>query len=193
MIRSDSVTSACVALLLCSSPAYSGCVTAPGGLGALCTNDPADATLGNWVPHSEIDAMTDAAVISIELASESVLPPYLGQPRQPAHLAVWCDNNTTSVTLMLGGWFVSDASEFGIVDYRIDGGEPKTIKMEADQTNVMLMIYGGKRSIPFVKSLLGNENLLVRATPFREQPIDMKFALTGIDDAVKPIREACTW
>jgi type VI secretion system protein VasI len=40
---------------------------------------------------------------------------------------------------------------------------------------------------------MDGEQLYVRAAPFSESRIEMTFNITGIEDEIAPLREACSW
>ncbi len=148
---------------------------------------------GPWIFLSEPDAMTDEEVLSVQVASTEFLPAARAQPAGPAFLAIWCADNQTDVSIWFNGQFMASSSGHDRLDYRVDKVDAARVNMEADSTHEFLVLYGGKKSIPFIKALFGGEKLLVRATPLNQQSIDVTFAISNLEEAVKPIREACKW
>lgn len=35
--------------------------------------------------------------------------------------------------------------------------------------------------------------MIVRFTPFNESPVTAKFNITGLEEAIKPLRDSCGW
>lgn len=151
------------------------------------------AQTGHWKFLSEPDAMTDEEVLSVQVGSMEFLPAARGRPAGPAFLAIWCADNRTDVSIWFSGQFMASSSGHGQMDYRVDKADAASVNMEADSTHEFLVLYGGKKSIPFIKALFGGEKLLIRATPLNQQSIDVAFAISNLEEAVKPIREACNW
>ena len=47
--------------------------------------------------------------------------------------------------------------------------------------------------IVFIKQLLEVDRLVAQVTPFLESPVTLVLDLTGLNNAIKPLREACGW
>ncbi|GGE26764.1 hypothetical protein GCM10011345_35960 [Gemmobacter megaterium] len=65
--------------------------------------------------------------------------------------------------------------------------------MTESNDNRALGLWSGKQSIPFVKSLLGATKIRLRILPVNEDSIETTFNLTGLSDALAPVRKACGW
>lgn len=48
-------------------------------------------------------------------------------------------------------------------------------------------------TIKFIESLFGKDKLFVQAVPNGVSPIDITFTITGLDEAIEPLRKACQW
>lgn len=48
-------------------------------------------------------------------------------------------------------------------------------------------------AIPAIKSMVGKNNLMLQVTPFSDQTYTVNFDITGLDNAIKPLRDACNW
>lgn len=88
---------------------------------------------------------------------------------------------------------MSDNRGGGRVDYRIDDNPADYRSMEESSDNKALGLWSGGRSIPFIKSLFGGETIFMRASPFNESPVEMTFNISGLEEAIEPLREACGW
>jgi type VI secretion system protein VasI len=63
--------------------------------------------------------------------------------------------------------------------------------MVVSRDHASLGLWNEAASIPLIKSLFGAERLLVRARPYSEDAVTAEFAIGGLEDAAKPLREAC--
>ncbi len=47
--------------------------------------------------------------------------------------------------------------------------------------------------MPMLKAMAGEEKLVLRTTPYGENPITAVFDLSGFREAVSPIAKECNW
>ncbi|MUA19399.1 hypothetical protein GNE63_15320 [Klebsiella pneumoniae] len=45
----------------------------------------------------------------------------------------------------------------------------------------------------FAPSLAKSEKMFARITPYNESPVSVTFELTGLNNALKPLQQACGW
>lgn len=147
---------------------------------------------GKWVVTEDKSAFDDSRTVVLSLESEEPIRGQFGAPG-PAVLHLRCMENTTVAYLWLNDLFLSDLQGYGVVDYRIDQRKASTIRTEGSTDNKALGLWSGNKSIPFIKEMLDGKSIAFRATPFNESPVEFTFDLTGLDVAVKPLREACAW
>lgn len=48
-------------------------------------------------------------------------------------------------------------------------------------------------SIPFIKEMLMADKLVLQVTPYNESPVTAIFDTSGLDQAIKTLRETCRW
>lgn len=65
--------------------------------------------------------------------------------------------------------------------------------MDASTSNRALGHFSGGKAIPLIKRMLGKEQMLTRFTPFGESAVTANFPIKGVEEAIKPLREACKW
>jgi len=107
-------------------------------------------------------------------------------------LVIACRENTTSLWFNFGGLFMSDLNN-GKIDYRIDKRKPGAKNFRESNNHEALGLWSGSSSIPFIKQLFGAQTLLIRATPHSESAVTGEFKIGGLEYAIKPLREACSW
>lgn len=109
-----------------------------------------------------------------------------------ATLVVRCLENTTSVVLVTG-CHMADLGSYGKVEYRIDDRRASSVRMRESTDNKALGLWRGGQAIPFAKRLFGADRLLMRFTPYGESSMTASFDISGLEEAIKPLREACHW
>ncbi|MCW1932638.1 type VI secretion protein [Pararhodobacter zhoushanensis] len=111
----------------------------------------------------------------------------------PATMIIRCEQNTTSAYVTFNGLFMADIQSYGRVDVRIDQRTARQVSMRESSDNSALGLWRGNTAIPFVRDLFGGDQLFLRATPFNDSRIDMIFPITGLEQAISPLRQACNW
>ncbi len=147
---------------------------------------------GRWVVSEDESAFDDSRTVVLSVESDDEIRGRFGPPG-PASVYLRCMENTTVVYMVMNDLFLSDIQGFGKVEYRIDAGKAGSVSMTASTDNKALGLWNGGSSIPFIKRLLQGERAVFRATPLNESPVEFAVDLAGIETAVVPLREACSW
>lgn len=146
---------------------------------------------GKWKVHTETSKIDDSTNVYLFLESDNHENcPYDQDPHQ---ISMACRENTTNFWVTFGGCFMSSHGGKGRVTYRIDLEEARQINFRESNDNNALGLWSGGRAIPFIKKILGHDKLLIRAQPFSESTVTGEYPIAGIDEAIKPLREACAW
>jgi type VI secretion system protein VasI len=87
---------------------------------------------------------------------------------------------------------MADSGGYDRVTTRIDDLRAETRSWVESTNNEALGLWRGS-GISFIRSMFGHDVLLVQATPFNDNTIIIEFPITGVEDAIKPLREACHW
>jgi type VI secretion system protein VasI len=148
--------------------------------------------LSKWTYQTEVSKIDDSKNVYLSLQSEETIQGRYGEAGF-MRLFINCRENKTAVYFTFAQHFMSDNAGGGAITFRIDKRPAKTESFRESTDNEALGLWGGGEAIPFIKSLLGAERLFVRATPYNESPVDGEFVVTGLDDAIKPLRKACGW
>jgi len=150
------------------------------------------ASKGRWIVTEDTSAFDDSRTVVLTIESNETIRGQFGGPG-PATMFLRCKENRTVLYLWLNDLFLSDIQGFGVVDYRIDDQKAATARMESSTDNKALGLWDGGKSIPFLKKFMGGHRVVFRATPFNESPVEFSFDLTGLETAISPLREACSW
>lgn len=137
-------------------------------------------------------ALTDEKSVFLQLDSNDNIRAKFGAVG-PATLLLRCMENTTAAIFRFNDHHMADLQSYGVIEYRLDKEQMSKIRTQESTDNKALGLWSGAKAIPFAKSLLGHETLILRATPFGESPIISTFDIRGIDSAITELRETCNW
>ena len=146
----------------------------------------------DWSVSVDTSALDDSKTVVLSLSSKDQFLDQYGQLKRGS-LIIRCMENTTSLYTHWGGHFMSDNRNSGRVDYRVDTQKASRVNMTESTNNKSLGLWSGGQSIPFIKKLLDAKQLYIRATPYSESAVEMSFNITGLQKAIEPLREACSW
>lgn len=151
------------------------------------------ASPGKWVVQKETSKLTDQTNVFLGLQSEEMVN--CGWNRnEKITLVVRCHENTTSLYFNTGCHMTSsEYDDYGTVRYRLDDDKARSFKGDASTNNRSLGLWSGGRSIPVIKSMFGKRQMVVRMTPYSENPFTATFNITGLKEAAEPLRKACGW
>lgn len=193
-----------ISLLATSAPAFAevcpeiendldrlACYDKEAGLTPATTIEP--ATNGNWIVSTDKSEFKDTTDVIVALRSENTLSCKNYGAAEKASLILRCSENTTAMYLATDCHLASGHGGYGQVEYRF--GEKPAHKREfnASTDNKALGLWSGRKSISMIKAMLGSERAIFRFTPYGNSPVTAKFNITGIDDAIAPLRKECGW
>ena len=139
-----------------------------------------------WHVSTKISEIDDSTNVYMKVKSNE-----RGRRRNDfANLRIHCRENRTSLTIRLGGAWAKFGSTS--VTYRIDRRPAGKMQMGRSSNNEYLGLWGGSTSIPFIKKLFGADKLLID-TPVINGHERFTFQISGLEEAIKPLREACNW
>lgn len=147
-------------------------------------------TMSLWQVREEISKLDDSKNVYLYLDSTSYRDRF-GNAKSVT-LGIACRESETNLWLAFDE-FMSDNSGGGKVTYRIDKAPAKAVDFTESSDNHGLGLWYGPSAIKFAKKLFGANNLLIRATPFSDSSIQVEFPITGLEEAIKPLRKACNW
>ena len=149
---------------------------------------------GRWGVRVEKSEFKDTTDVFMSVASEG--PINCGRISGPAYaqLYIRCRENTTAVYLSTQCHLASSQyNSYGDVDIRIDEKATRTLSMDSSTSNDSLGFWSGGKAIPLIKSMLDGDVMLARFTPYGESAVTARFEISGISEAIKPLRESCGW
>jgi len=171
---------------------------AKGGSGTVTeSNDENDFVASAPVAHSNWDVRFDTSQVDDTrkvFLSSRALDMSSGRYGNKTRftLMIACRENKTNFWIHFGGHFMSDY-QHGRVTYRIDKNPAQRKRLRESNNNESLGLWNGGAAIPFIKALFGAERLFVQATPHSESSVEAEFDISGLESAIKPLRESCHW
>lgn len=138
---------------------------------------------GKWDLMTETSKMDDSQTFNLNLVSEQF----------GADLHIRCEEKVTSVYFMMGDDFLADIEDYGNIRYRLDSLNAQKKAFEASTDNGALGLWSGRSAIPFIKQMVGHQKLVAEITAYNESPTTVEFDLTGMEEAIQPLRKACKW
>lgn len=145
-----------------------------------------------WQVSESVSPMDDSKTVNLHVESDEPIRGNFGG-RETADIYIRCQEKTTSMYFVYAGNFLSSIQGYGEVTYRLDDHKPVTRSFEESTDNKALGLWNGGAAIPFIKGMLGKSVMTVRITPYNESPITTQFQVSGLEDAIKPLRAACGW
>ncbi|WP_413616441.1 type VI secretion protein [Halomonas cupida] len=149
-----------------------------------------------WSVTEKTSPVDDSKSVWLTTHSNETVPHrYRSGGAAPAMLQIRCMENTTALYIEFNGQHMASSpyQNWGDVVVRVDANDARTISMDASTDNSLLGLFRGGQSIPLIRSMMGAERFLVRATPFNGSPITVTFNVSGLDEKIAPLRKACHW
>ena len=141
------------------------------------------SSIGGWQVTEKTNPLDDSKTVVLALMSTEGRN-YLG--KYPVLIAR-CMSDKTEVYI---GWNEFLGSDSSRVTLRV-GDEPARVERWSHSTDDRATF--AQSDIRLLKQMLNADRLVAQVTPYRESPITAIFPLTGLSDAIKPLRETCGW
>lgn len=151
------------------------------------------ASKGAWTSRTETSKLTDQTSVFLSVQSDEVID--CGWNRGgKISLHLRCQEDSTDLFFVTNCHMTSGSySSYGDIEYRIDSEKSKKVDGTASTDNKALGLWGGGRSIPVIKQMIGKQKVVVRMTPYSESPFTATFDISGLDESIKPLRKECGW
>lgn len=146
---------------------------------------------GKWDVHVRTSEMDDSKTVVLALDSENRVENWLSQTKR-ARLLIRCQENRTSAYVNTGMQANPELGNYNQAHARIrlDKDEPKRVNMSESTDGEALFFPGSTR---YPKMMEGKTKMLFEFTPFNQSKVHFEFDLTGIDEVLPQVKEACGW
>jgi type VI secretion system protein VasI len=148
-----------------------------------------------WDVSFDVSEMTDQTSVHLTTASVPVLDQYL--QHQSADLILRCHENITAALINVGehlGTDLNGRSRDGkFMMYRIGEHEASSAYWTTSTSSGSVGLWSGGQSIPFIRSLIDEDRILVRITLPSGIRRELTFFLSGLDNHINELADACGW
>ena len=137
---------------------------------------------GKWQVTVDKNPIDDSKTVTLILNADS------GKSRwgKPVYLVARCQSNTTDLYI---GWNDYLGSEADVLT-RVGENKASTQRWSLS-TDSKATFH--RNPISFLKGMLKSDKLIAQVTPYNENPVTAVFNTTGLNNAIKPLRETCGW
>ena len=149
--------------------------------------------IGNWTIFKDKSPVDDSVSIYLNLDANDYID--VKYKKFKPNLTIRCRENATSIFVNYG-IFLGDKSIKPVT--RLDSEKAVSDVYWGTSTDHQAIFYDsllgeGEASIKFIKQLLDKNKFFIRVIPYNEKPVDATFDLSGLDEAIKPLRSVCGW
>jgi type VI secretion system protein VasI len=144
-------------------------------------------SVGKWEVSTDKSPIDDSKNVFVYLSAEDQIRGQFHQAITPS-LAIVCREKKTDLYI---DWSTFLGIESTRVLTRLDT-KKATTRSWLLSTNNKATFYSGQ-TIAFIKELMKSEKIFVQVTPYGDNAAQTTFDLTGLSNAIKPLREACKW
>jgi type VI secretion system protein VasI len=141
------------------------------------------AAQGVWEVETKTSPMDDSVSVTLYNKATAIVD----GTAQSAYLLLGCDDDTTNIAFIVDGEYFGALSD-RMLTYRIDDASPEEVLATGHNTVVILR----RGSIPIIKAMMDGSRALIEAVPINSHII-AEFDLTGLSEAIHPLRDACHW
>jgi len=141
---------------------------------------------GKWQVQTEQSPIDDSKNVYLVLTANNSIPGRYGKNPTPT-LQFRCKEKKTEGYINFDTYLGTDSTD---VTTRLDKDKAQTKSWGISTDHNAAFI---PQAVPFIKSLLKKETLLVQVTPYGENTAMTSFDIRGLAESVKPLSEACSW
>ncbi|MGJ8647282.1 MAG: type VI secretion system-associated protein TagO [Marinomonas colpomeniae] len=137
---------------------------------------------GKWQVSVDVNPVDDSKTVTLVLSADS------GKNRwgNAVFLVARCKSNSTELYI---GWNDYLGSEADVLT-RVGDNKAVTERWSLS-TDKKATFH--RKAIPFLKEMLTSTKLVAQVTPYNESPVTAIFDTSGLENAIKPLRETCSW
>jgi type VI secretion system protein VasI len=141
---------------------------------------------GKWQVNTAKSQIDDSNNVNLWVMADDYVKSGYDEVRP--ELFVRCSENKTSVFITWDLYLGMDSTSMLT---RLDTENAVTNFWSISTDNKA--VFTTDNDVTYVKSLFGHDRLLAKITPYGASPVIATFSITGLKDAVTPLRKACKW
>lgn len=141
---------------------------------------------GKWESTTSISPIDDSKTVVLRLPADEPVPVQSGRKDTPT-LYLRCKEKHTEAYVV---WNTFVGATEVRATYRFD--KEKAIRRNWDvSTSADTVLI--PRPIDAIREMMKRKSLLVELTPYGENPSHTTFTLSGLENVIEPLQEACGW
>jgi len=141
---------------------------------------------GKWNVYEEKSPIDDSRNVHLFVMSNETVKSGYNTVKPSLHIR--CSENKTNVFLNWGLYLGLEKTKMLT---RFDKEKATMSSWSISTNNEAAFVRGN--DIEFAKKVMKHQKLLVQVTPFGENSVMTTFNISGLSEAIKPLREACHW
>lgn len=141
---------------------------------------------GKWNVHEEKSPIDDSFNVHLFVMSNKTVKSGYNTVKPSLHIR--CSENETNVFLNWGLYLGLEKTKMLT---RFDKEKATMSSWSISTNNEAVFVQGN--DIEFAKKIMKHQKLLVKVTPFGGNSVMTTFDISGLSEAIKPLREACHW
>jgi len=141
---------------------------------------------GKWVIRKDTSPIDDSEKVVLFVNSETPITNKFGKTSAPT-MFLRCLENKTEVYIDFDSFIGTNRIS---VTTRVDKEKAKKERWGASSDHNAIF---ARNNISFIKNMLNKDKLLIQLTPYGANTVMAEFDISGIENAIKPLRKACGW
>lgn len=151
-----------------------------------------DGQKSKWKLNTTQSKMDDSTSYSLTALSDNKIDGGMDDSGYGAVMIGCSKRLSTTITFTTGDVLASDEGA-STANYRLDKERAHIVPMLVTQTHDWVGLWTNEYSVPFIKKMFGHDKLLIEVNRYGRTPAILEFSLKGLEEAIKPIRQACNW
>lgn len=138
---------------------------------------------GKWITSIDTNPLDDSKTITLLLQADEGTSKY----GDSVSLVIRCSSNGMDVYINWNDYLGSEAS----VTSRIGSKKAKTKKWTLSTTKKAT--FYPANDVSFLREMLSEKTFVAQVTPYNENPVMAVFDISGLSEAIIPLKETCEW
>ena len=138
---------------------------------------------GDWQVSVKTNPVDDSKTVVLALRADS------GKSKwgKPVTLITRCKSNTTELYISWNDYLGRNAEVLTRV------GSQDAVTKDWSLSTDSQATFHPRGTISFIKNMMAADKLVAQITPYNESPVTAIFDTSGLENAIKPLRETCNW
>jgi len=141
---------------------------------------------GKWTVREDKSPIDDSTNVYLSLSANESVKSRWERVRPSLHLR--CAENKTNLFIVWNMYLGLDSTNM-LVRFDKEKAESSEWYISTDAKAV----FARRGHIGLAKRIMNHNQMLAQITPYGESPVMVTFDVSGLEEAIKPLRKACSW